>query len=401
MTKINNLIKQYCPDGVEFKTLEELGKFYTGLSGKTKKDFENGNCKYVTYKNIYNNPALDTDIEDKVFIKLEEKQNAIKYGDILFTASSETPDECGFSSVVTTPINETIYLNSFCFGYRLNNNNLFLPDFLKHFFRNDETRKAIGKTANGVTRFNISKEKFSKIKIPLPPLIIQQEIVGILDKFLELQKELQKELELRRIQYEYYRNKLLTFTPTSKGVRWMTLGECCEISSGGDLPKKYIKGKSPKKDMIYPIYSNGKEEAALYGFTNNYKIDKKAVTVSARGTIGYHTIRPAYYTPIVRLITLIPNKQLTVDYLNYVLDIVNIVDNCKGTGSIPQLTVPNIKSVIIPVPPLPKQERIVGILDKFETLVNDLQYGIPAEIKLRQQQYEYYRNKLLNFKQAA
>ena len=401
MSKINNLIKQYCPDGVEFKTLEELGKFYTGLSGKTKKDFENGNCKYVTYKNIYNNPALDTDIEDKVFIKLEEKQNAIKYGDILFTASSETPDECGFSSVVTTPINETIYLNSFCFGYRLNNNNLFLPDFLKHFFRNDETRKAIGKTANGVTRFNISKEKFSKIKIPLPPLIIQQEIVGILDKFLELQKELQKELELRQMQYEYYRNKLLTFTPTSKGVRWMTLGECCEISSGGDLPKEYIKGKSPKKDMIYPIYSNGKEEAALYGFTNNYKIDKKAVTVSARGTIGYHTIRPAYYTPIVRLITLIPNKQLTVDYLNYVLDIVNIVDNCKGTGSIPQLTVPNIKSVIIPVPPLPEQERIVGILDKFETLVNDLEYGIPAEIKLRQQQYEYYRNKLLNFKQAA
>ena len=110
MSKIDDLIKQYCPDAVEYRTLDELGYFYSGLSGKSKKDFENGNYKFITYVNIYKNPALNTDVEDKVLIQEGERQNSIQYGDVLFTGSSETPDECGFSSVVVKEVNEKMKL---------------------------------------------------------------------------------------------------------------------------------------------------------------------------------------------------------------------------------------------------------------------------------------------------
>ena len=196
--------------------LGEVGEFYGGLTGKTKEDFKEGNAKFITYKNIFSNLALDIDIEDRVFITEGEKQNIVQYGDVLFTGSSETPDECGMSSVLTTPTDEKLYLNSFCFGWRLFDKSIYLPDFLKHLFRCAELRKQIGKTASGVTRFNVSKAKMKKVSIPLPPLSEQERIVSILDRFDKLCHDIREglpaEIELRQKQYEHYRDKLLTFT---------------------------------------------------------------------------------------------------------------------------------------------------------------------------------------------
>jgi type I restriction enzyme, S subunit len=207
MNRIEELIDQLCPEGVEFKELDDLGYFYGGLTGKSKIDFQKGNAKYASYMNVFSNIALKTDINDFVRVGEKENQNKIEYGDVLFTGSSETPDECGMSSVLTRKIIEPLYLNSFCFGFRLNNVNLFLPDFLKYLFRDDNIRKQIGQTASGVTRFNVSKKRFAKISIPVPPIEVQLEIVNILDKFTQLEAE----LEARRKQYEYYRGKLLSF----------------------------------------------------------------------------------------------------------------------------------------------------------------------------------------------
>jgi type I restriction enzyme, S subunit len=119
------------------------------------------------------------------------------------------------------------------------------------------------------------------------------------------------------------------------GVEFRELGEVClSISAGGDLPKNYIKGqKFPTVEFPYPIYSNGTENNALYGYSDNYRIDSEAVTISARGTIGYHTVRKSKFTPIVRLITLIPNKEIVASkFLNYALDITPIG---SSVGSIP------------------------------------------------------------------
>ena len=146
MSKLEELIQQHCPDGVEYKKLGELGVFYGGLSGKTKEDFKDGNAKFISYKNVFYNLSLNIDTDERVKIEEGEKQNTVQYGDILFTGSSETPDECGMSSVLTQKTDEKLYLNSFCFGFRLHNPELFCPNFLKHLFRSSELRKQIGKT---------------------------------------------------------------------------------------------------------------------------------------------------------------------------------------------------------------------------------------------------------------
>jgi len=177
--------------------------------------------------NVFSNIKINTDINDFVKISQNEKQNKIKFGDIIFTGSSETPEEVGMSSVLTTKIDDDFYLNSFCFGLRLNDEykNMLLPEFSKFLFRSKDIRKQIVGTASGVTRFNVSKKRMAKIKIPIPPLAEQQRIVNILDKFDVLINGeiagqahndglafgLPAELKMRRQQYEYYRNKLLTF----------------------------------------------------------------------------------------------------------------------------------------------------------------------------------------------
>ena len=200
---------------VRWMKMSEVGTFYSGLSGKSKDDFQNGNAKFITYVNVFNHPALETDVEDKVKIMDGEKQNTVQYGDLLFTGSSETPDECGMCSVLTHHTDEKLYLNSFCFGFRFNNLSGINPDFMKFLFRSSAIRKLICKTANGVTRYNVSKKEFAKIVIPIPSIEIQNQIATILDKFYSLIGDisigLPAEIEKRQQQYEYYRDRLLTF----------------------------------------------------------------------------------------------------------------------------------------------------------------------------------------------
>lgn len=206
MSRLEELIAELCPAGVEYKTLGELGSFYGGITGKSKDDFINGNAKFITYKNVYSNLALKLDVEDRVKISPNEKQRTLEYGDVIFTGSSETPDECGFSSVLTKKTDEKLYLNSFCFFFRFHDKELMLPDFSKYLFRSTNVRYQVGKTANGVTRFNVSKKLMEKVCIPIPPLPVQGEIVRILDNFTELTAE----LTARKKQYEYYRDRLLS-----------------------------------------------------------------------------------------------------------------------------------------------------------------------------------------------
>ena len=193
----------------------EVAEIYGGLSGKDKSDFENGNAKYISYKNIHGNIEINFNNLDSVKVLLSENQNTVKYGDVLFTASSETPEEVGISSAVTTQITDKIYINSFSFGIRFNDGIELLPEFSKYLFRSSLIRAQIIKSASGVTRFNVSKLRFKNISIPIPPIQVQEEIVRILDKFDALTNSitegLPREIKLRQQQYEYYRELLLSF----------------------------------------------------------------------------------------------------------------------------------------------------------------------------------------------
>lgn len=195
--------------------MKDIGFIYSGLKSKNKNDFINGNKKYVTYKNIYMNRAILLDIEDYVVIKENEIQNKVKFGDMLVTGSSENKEEAGLVSVVNRFINEDIYLNSFCFGFRFNEDVNINIDYIKHLFSTLDIRRKIENTANGVTRFNVSREKFMKINIPIPPLEVQEYIASILNEFdtiiNSINVGLPCEIELTQKQYEYYREQLLDF----------------------------------------------------------------------------------------------------------------------------------------------------------------------------------------------
>jgi type I restriction enzyme S subunit len=198
-------------DGVELKTIEEMGDFFGGLTGKTKEDFIDGNAKFITYMNVFSNPSLISSVVGSVKISKGEKQNKVQMGDILFTGSSETPDEVGMSCVVTEELDDDYYMNSFCFGLRLYEHSKYNLNYLKHVFRSGAIRKKIARTASGVTRFNISKARFKTIEIPIPSIEEQSRIVSILDTFEASISNLEAQLKEREKQYEYYRNKLLTF----------------------------------------------------------------------------------------------------------------------------------------------------------------------------------------------
>lgn len=162
MSHLNYLEKLL--DGVEvvWLPLGDIAEIYGGLTGKSKADFESGNAKYISYKNIFNNIDVDPDQLELVKLSKNERQNKVRYGDILFTGSSEIAVEAGMSSAVTIDFKEPVYLNSFSFGVRFNDDIKLMPEFSKYLFRSRFMRSDITKSANGVTRFNVSKARFKK-----------------------------------------------------------------------------------------------------------------------------------------------------------------------------------------------------------------------------------------------
>ncbi|WP_086253627.1 restriction endonuclease subunit S [Campylobacter sp. P091] len=405
MSKLEELINKLCPNGVEFKTLGELGKFYGGLTGKSKEDFNKGNAKFITYKNVYENLSLKIDVEDRVNIGENEKQRTLEYGDIIFTGSSETSDECGISSVLTQKTEEKLYLNSFCFFLRLNDKNLLNPDFTKHLFRSSNLRYQIGKTASGVTRFNVSKKAMEKVCIPVPPLEVQCEIVRILDNFTLLSAELSAELSARQKQYNFYKDELIK---NAKNVKKQKLSEIAEIYDGTHQTPKYTDSgiKFISVENISDIYHSNKYISKED--YDKYKVKPKIndVFMTRIGTIGKCSVCSrqvdlAYY---VSLALIRPNSNvLNSYYLKYLIEsIIGIKELRKRTlvNAVPiKINKEDIGRILLPIPPLEEQERIVNILEKFDKLCNDLSEGLPAEIEARKKQYEFYRDKLLTFKE--
>ncbi len=256
---------------------------------------------------------------------------------------------------------------------------------------------------SGIPALNASELK--KLYIPIPPLSVQTKIVQILDTFTTITAELTAELNMRNRQYQYYREKLLTFdfeavqsvatASDSRAVAWKILGDVFDIFAGGDVPKEALS-ETRTDEFNIPILSNGIGAKSLYGWTNQAKIHKPSLTISARGTIGWTSIQNKPFFPIVRLLVLTPKIDVNLKYLYYYMK--NIENHYKVNESgIPQLTKPMIKDISIPIPPLSEQARIVAILDKFDTLTQSITEGLPREIELRQKQYEYYREALLSF----
>ncbi|HEL1651576.1 TPA: restriction endonuclease subunit S [Streptococcus suis] len=239
---------------------------------------------------------------------------------------------------------------------------------------------------------------YSKIKIPIPPLKIQEEIVQILDKFTEyvteLTAELTAELTLRQKQYNYFRDYLLNFDSDSSGgannkvyqVEWKTLGDIAKLKNGKDWKSLSVGD--------VPVYGSG---GAMGEFVSEYAYNKPTVLIPRKGSISnlfylekpFWNVDTIYYTEI-------DDSQVVPRYLYYYLTTIDL-ESMATNPTRPSLTQAILDKIPIPVPSLPIQQRIVQVLDNFDAVCNDLNIGLPKEIELRQKQYEYFREKLLTF----
>lgn len=373
MSRLNELIQRLCPNGVEFKKLGAI------------LDYEQP-TKYIVkstdYNDLYPTPVLTA---GQTFILGYTNETTGVY-----VATKDNP------TIIFDDFTTSFHWVDFNFKIKSSAMKMLRPKVPNISFRFIYyAMKCIN--YEPVDHSRHWKSKYSQFEIPLPPLDVQNEIVRILDTFTSHTAELQAELQARKEQYEYYRNKLLTFDKDDKNVKWMKLGELCEIYTGGEPPKCTIKGNFKDEEHPYPIWANGKD---LYGYSSTYKINKDAVVISSiganTGTVYY---RKAYFTPIIRLKVLVPkDKTILSKYLYYYLSTISIV---VKSSSVPNINANEVKKMQVPILPIFVQQRIVSILDKFEALVNDLTEGLPAEIAAVQEQYEYYRNKLLTFKDVG
>jgi type I restriction enzyme S subunit len=368
MSRLDELIAELCPDGVEYKMLNTVAEIGTGSSNRVDADEDGIYPFYVRSKNVMKSNKYIFD-EEAIII----------------------PGEGGIGEIFHY-INGKYDLHQR--AYRIHFFDNYINAKFAYYYLMSNFKKFIMMKAVNATVTSIRKPMIECFLIPVPPLPVQQEIVRILDKFTALEAELEAELEARKKQYEYYRDSLLTF---GDDVERKTIDTVCSLSAGGDVPRDRL---SREKTDIFsiPIYSNGTGENALYGWTDTSKIDTPCVTISARGTIGYCAIHEMPFYPVVRLICAIPKDSLNVRFLKYSMETLQFQ---VPTSGIPQLTVPMLAKHKIPVPPHEEQSRIVAILDRFDALVNDITQGLPAEIEARCKQYEYYRDKLLTFKEAA
>lgn len=296
--------------------LKDIGTFYSGLSGKSKKDFSDGNALLATYRNIFNNPVLNLDIKDTVVIGNGEKQNEVMYGDILFTGSSETPEEAGMSSVVMSEPKEKIYLNSFCFGFRLNNIIEVLPSYMGHLLRSEPVRKAISKTAFGVTRFNINKNFLSEIEIPLPSLTIQREIVSVLDSFTMIIDKMKQEVVLRKKQMEYYREKLLLFDEQESG--FVKIKDLFDTKNGYTPSTKnpdYWTDKGIPWVKMEDIRENGTvlsdsaKHITMSAVKGSKLFNANSIILATSATIGVHALVTVPHLSNQRFTNIYPKKE--------------------------------------------------------------------------------------------
>ena len=379
MSKLDELIQEYCPNGVPYVELGTVVNFLNGRAYKQSELLDSGKYKVLRVGNFHTN--------DKWYYSdLELDQD--KYcedGDLLYTwAATLGPEIWSGEKVIFH-----YHIWKLVFDEKVLNKR-----FLFHFLKMDID--TISKSLTNSTMPHVSMASMKKRIVPVPPLEVQLEIVRVLDSFTLLTAELTAELTARKKQYEYYRNTLLTI---DSNIPIKTIEQLCKVSAGGDAPKDAMS-KEKTDEYIIPIISNGVGENALYGYTNKAKITEPAVTVAARGTIGYAEYRDYPYFPIIRLLSLIPNDkdELDTKYLYYCLQ--GKQYNVPTTG-IPQLTAPMVKQVEIPVPALSIQKRIVDVLDNFEKICTDLSIGLPAEINARQKQYEFYRNQLLTFAESG
>ncbi len=421
MSRIDQLIAKLCPEGVEFK---ELGGLLERTSNIRWQDAQGELFKYIDLTSVDRNTHAigDTETIDSE-TSPSRAQQIVREGDVLFgTTRPMLKRYC----LIPTEYDGHICSTGYC--VLRPKIGLLLANFLFHLLGTEPFYNYVEANQRGASYPAITDGAVKAFRIPVPPVELQSEILKILDTFTqleaELDAELDAELEARRRQYQYYRDALLSYDADAnasregakarrKDVRWATLGKVGEFIRGrrftkadyvddgigcihyGDIYTHYgtsatVTASYVRSDMAPILRFARPGDLVIAGVGETVEDVGKAVAWLGDGEAAIHDDCFAF------------RHSLNPKFVSYYFQTTNFhaeKDKYVARAKVKRLSSKDLGKLAIPIPPIEEQARIVAILDKFDALVNDLSSGLPAEIKARRQQYEYYRDRLLSFKE--
>lgn len=404
MTKLEQLIEELCPNGVEYRTLNTICNVYDGTHQTPQ--YTDSGIKFASVENIADPYATEKyiSVSDYEKYKIKPQRN-----DLLMTRIGSI----GVCTVIESDEPLAYYVS---LALLRPDNSILNSRYLKYAIESLHCRKELRKrTLVNAVPIKINMGDIGKITLPVPPLPVQSEIVRILDNFTEITQkltaELDAELTARKRQYAYYRDKLLSTDKSSVHVV-----ELC------DIVKKSCSGATPAKGNA-EYYENGTipwirtQDVRFNEITEvNSYITEKAVSETAAKWIPENCVIVAISGATAGRCAINKIKATTNQHcLNLIIDdsmaLYRYIFHClcskygelisRKQGARGDLNASLILSLPIPIPSLEIQKRLVEVLDNFDSICTDLNIGLPAEIEARQKQYEYYRDKLLSFEEKT
>ena len=407
MSKLDELINELCPNGVEYKTIDDIAvDIYRGSGIKRDEVTESG-IPCVRYGEIYTTyGAWFEKCKSHTQLEYVKSPKYFEHGDILFAITGESVEDiakcCAYIG------NEKCLAGGDIVVLKHNED----PKYISYALSTVEAKKqkSAGKVKSKVVHSSVPSIK--AIRLPVPPLEVQREIVHILDSFTLLTAELTAELTARRKQYEFYRDKLLTI---KDDIPIKKIGEICKVVSGGTPSRKNAEywGNGSIKWLGSTVCQNKKTIDKVTDYITNEGLVNSSAKIMREGTtlvalVGA-TIGKVAFLPYDAAINqniagIFPKDRniLNPSYLYYACTMLypKFLKLTKGS-KLAMANLSFIRELEIPVPHIEVQNRIVYVLEHFEDICSDLNIGLPAEIEARQKQYEYYRDVLLTFAETG
>ena len=376
-------------EAVEWKTLGEVFHTRNGYTpSKANEEFwTDGTIPWFRMEDIRANGRILYDSALHITPQAVKRNGLFKANSIILATSATVGEH---ALLLQDSLTNQRFTN---FEIKDNLKEQLLPKFVfYYFFLIDEWCKLHLVIGNFPS---VDVQQLINLPFPLPPLRVQARIVEILDKFTQLEKELEAELEARKKQYAYYRDQLLNFSqypPLNVNIEWETLGEVAEFKRGQTIVQKTAQ------TGVYPVISGGQQPAY---YIDQYNRTGQTITVAGSGAYAGFVMfwdEPIFVSDAFSIKT---DEEVVLSryVFHFLLNKQSSIFNLKRGAGVPHVYAKDLAAFSIPLPPLSEQRRIVDILDRFDTLTNSISEGLPKEIALRRKQYEYYRDALLNFPQ--
>ena len=429
MSRLDELIKELCPNGVEYKRFYEVAQYVRGVTYGKGQEINNGGDGYKLLR--ANNITLSSNTLNFDDVKVISRQvhvkdsQMLKKGDILICAGSGSKEHIGKVAYISKNMN---YTYGGFMGVIRTKQDIMQSSFMFHILTGSMFKRHLKKVsgASSSTINNINNDTWRNFKLPVPPLEVQREIVRILDNFTLLTAELTAELTARRKQYEFYRDKLLTYgndrggnmgkfdelieKMCPNGVEYKTLSELFNTRNGytpsKSNPKFWEKGTIPWFRME-DIRENGRILSSALQYVSESAVKgspfpANSIIVATSATIGEHALITVPSLANQRFTYLMLKEQykdvFDIKFLYYYcFKLDDYCKKCLNQGNFASVDMKKFIKFAFPLIPLEVQQRLVNVLDNFESFCSDLNIGLPAEIEARQKQYEYYRDALLTY----